>query len=80
MDVQGSAGQNANGYKTIAVGPTRRLVLQAWIHGFSLIFRDLLDRVLTVIRAQSLFFIENTRELGRLCPRFSEFAISRCFV
>ena len=28
MDFQGSAGQNANEYKTLAVGPTRRLVLQ----------------------------------------------------
>ena len=35
---------------------TRRLVIQAWIHGFSLfslIFRDLLARMLTGIRAQA---------------------------
>ncbi len=35
IDVQGSAGQSANGDKALAVGPTRRLVIQAWIHGFS---------------------------------------------
>ncbi len=40
MDFQGSAGQNANGNKTSAVGPTGRLVLQAWIHGIFMIFMD----------------------------------------
>ncbi len=44
MDFQGSAGQDANGDKREAAGPTRRLVIQAWIHGFSWIFRDLLAR------------------------------------
>ncbi len=56
MDFQGSVGHDANGNKGPAVGPTRGLVIQAWIHGFSLfslfslIFRDLLDRVLKGIR------------------------------
>ncbi len=44
-DFQGSAGQKVNGYKTIAVGPTRRLV--SWIF---MIFMDLLARKLMGIR------------------------------
>ena len=40
MDFQGSAGQSANGNKDPAVGPTRRLVLQAWIHGLLEAYND----------------------------------------
>ena len=36
--------------------------------------------MLTVVRPQISILYRNTRELGRLCPRFSEFAITRCFV
>ncbi len=35
VDFQGSAGHNAKGDKAGAVGPTGRLVIQAWIRGFS---------------------------------------------
>ena len=55
IDFQGSADKKVSVVSAAAVGPTRRLVIQAWIHGlslFSLIFRDLLDRVLKGIRPE----------------------------